>query len=76
MIDEFASFLRGRHYLIYTDHKCLSWLNKKEQWNNRIFRWALTLQQFDFEVSHVPGKHNSITDAFSRALSNFLPKIY
>ena len=32
----------------------------------KIKRWKLALQEFNFDIEHVPGKDNIIADAFSR----------
>lgn len=41
-IKHFQSYLYGRHFTIYTDHKP----------TGRLARWSVLLQQYDFEIKH------------------------
>ncbi|KAG0939569.1 hypothetical protein G6F25_010064 [Rhizopus arrhizus] len=43
------------------------WLqNVKEEVSSRIWRWTMFLQNYQFEIIHVPDKANSAADALSR----------
>ncbi|EDW26678.1 GL19007 [Drosophila persimilis] len=44
----------------------LKWLNSIESSTGRIARWALELQQYDFEVAYRKGQLNVVADAMSR----------
>lgn len=59
-------YLLHRSFTIYTDHRSLSYLNTCRLLSSRIGRWALALQEYDFQVIHVPGKHNIVADILSR----------
>ena len=48
-------YLWGRSFLIQTDHRPLTYLRSEKFQNARIMRWALTLQEFTFEVESIPG---------------------
>jgi hypothetical protein len=37
-----------------------------EQGNNRILRWSLWLDRFDFEIHYKPGKDNCVADLLIR----------
>jgi hypothetical protein len=62
----FRSHLYGRKFVIVTDHVELKWLMTCKEPAGRLHRWALTLQEFDFEVVYRPGRENSVADVLSR----------
>lgn len=59
-------YLEGYHFTIVTDHLALKWLNSIESPSGRIARWALELQQYDFDVRYRKGKLNVVADVLSR----------
>lgn len=59
-------FLEGRSFVVESDHAPLQWLDKIKLTNQRLLRWSLTLQEFNFEVIHVKGKYNVVADYLSR----------
>ena len=40
-----------------------------EQGNNRILRWSLWLDEFDFEIHYKPGKDNYVVDLLTREVA-------
>ncbi|XP_064551461.1 uncharacterized protein LOC135437463 [Drosophila montana] len=52
--------------VVITDHMTLKWLNSIESPSGRTVRWALELQQFQFDVQYRRGKLNVVVDALSR----------
>ena len=60
-------YLLGRKFLLQTDHKPLIWIKTMRNNNGKLGRMALELQEFDFEIEHVPGKMNSEADFLSRS---------
>jgi hypothetical protein len=62
----FRPHMYGRKFVIVTYHVALKWLMTCKEPAGRLHRWALTLQEFDFEVVYRPGRENSVTDALSR----------
>jgi hypothetical protein len=65
-VEKFQRYLYGRHFIVETDHKPLTVLKKSTKTNNRILRWALTLQDFSFSVMPIPGSRNFEADVLSR----------
>ena len=59
-------FLWGRSFVIYTDHKPLTYLQGMRLLDGRLARTLEELGDYDFEMRYLPGKHNVIADALSR----------
>ena len=56
--------LRDTHFTLRTDSKILSQLNVDHK--EKVKRWKIAIQQFDFDVEHISGKDNIEADALSR----------
>ena len=65
-IDRWQVYLKGRHFVLETDHKPLVWLKTMASRNNKLARMAIELSEYDFEVKHVKGVENCDADALSR----------
>ena len=65
-IKKFQPYLQNRKFVVYTDHSSLRWLMNVKDATGRLARWALFLQQYNFEISHRPGCQNGNADALSR----------
>jgi hypothetical protein len=63
-LKQFEYLLRDIKFRIRTDHKNLLYLN--EAGSRKVLSWKLDIQQFNFDVEHIPGRNNEIADAFSR----------
>jgi hypothetical protein len=59
-------YLIGAHFVIVTDCLALKWMSEKKSVNNRLTRWSLHLQSFDYEIRYRSGKFNNVADALSR----------
>ncbi|GFT62453.1 retrovirus-related Pol polyprotein from transposon 297 [Trichonephila clavipes] len=59
-------YLDGQKFIIETDHNPLRYLNKMGSTNPRLQRWALSLQPFNFEIKHKPGRLHGNADGLSR----------
>ena len=65
-------YLDNRRFILKTDHKNLTYINKTPK--GKVLRWKLFLQGFDFLLYHIPGKeiHQNIPDALSRLCANLI----
>jgi hypothetical protein len=66
-IEKWHKYLDGRPFIIETDHKPLLPFNLKQQLNSKCERWRLKLQQYQFTVRYIKGKHNTVADYLSRS---------
>ena len=62
----FDFYLKGKRFILQTDHQPLTYLRNMQNNNGRLMRWALTLQSYDFSVEFIPGKENVLSDLLSR----------
>ena len=66
-VHKFVRFLWGVRFVLQTDHRPLTYLKTSNFKNSRIMRWALSLQEFSFEVLPVSGRANVFADLLSRS---------
>ena len=62
------AILSWKAFVLQTDHQPLACINKTKYQNDRIMRWALALQGYDYTVQDIPGKDNVAADYFSRVM--------
>ena len=65
-IRRFKLYLAGKRLTLQTDHKPLKYLKDAAYQNDRVFRWALAVQEYSFHVEDIPGKENIGADFWSR----------
>ena len=65
-IDKFKIYLQNVRFKVVTDHLALTWLNTKKNLAGRLMRWALALQQYDFEIEYRSGRTHKDVDHLSR----------
>ncbi|KAM8702049.1 hypothetical protein ACLKA7_001964 [Drosophila subpalustris] len=65
-IRKLRCYLEGYRFDVVTDHLALKWLNSIDNPTGRIARWALELQQYQFDIHYRRGKQNVVADALSR----------
>ena len=53
-------------FTILTDHANLLFWKSPRKLNRRMARWHVKLQDYNFEIKHVPGKSHVIADLLSR----------
>lgn len=70
----FRPYLFGQKFTIETDHKPLVWLFSLKEANQRLARWKLRLEEYEFEIIHKKSKENKVADALSRIEINALER--
>nr|GEV44488.1 reverse transcriptase domain-containing protein [Tanacetum cinerariifolium] len=64
--EKFRSYLIMNKSIVYTDHFALKYLFAKKDAKERLLRWILLLQEFDFKVINTKGAENYAADHLSR----------
>ena len=65
-IKKFQPYLPKHKFTVVTDHSSLRWLMNVKDASGRLARWALLLQQFDFNIVHRPCRIHGNADCLSR----------
>ena len=69
-LTKFQQYLEHRDFLLQTDCSALSWLLNHPRQVSKISRWIAFINSFKFEVVHIPGRDNVISDCLSRLFEN------
>jgi transposase InsO family protein len=56
--------LKGVQFTLLTDHKNLVYLNEEKK--EKVKRWKIAIQDYDFILKYIKGKDNPIADGLSR----------
>jgi hypothetical protein len=62
--EKFAGLLAGLHVIVETDHKNHLYMYSAS--SMKVQSWRMWLQQYDYEIRHLPGKLNEPVDFLSR----------
>lgn len=62
----FKPYVYGLKFLVKTDHRPLIYLYTMKNPNSRPMRMRLDLEEYDFDIEHIPGRDNVGADALSR----------
>jgi hypothetical protein len=65
-LHKYRHYLLGQHFKMFTDHSAIRYLVNKPVLGERICRWLLLFQEFDFEVVVKPGRLNAGPDHLSK----------
>lgn len=66
-VKRYRPYLEDRPFTLRTDNRSLVWLQKTRDTKAKIARWAMLLQEFNFNIEHCPGTRNELPDLLSRA---------
>nr|GFB95690.1 reverse transcriptase domain-containing protein [Tanacetum cinerariifolium] len=64
--EKFQLYLIMNKSIVHTDHSALKYLFTKKNAKERLLRWVLLLQEFDFKVLDTKGAENLAIDHLSR----------
>ena len=64
-LKQFRHYLLGRCFKITTDRAPLQWLSAQKT-EGLLCRWALAIQEYDFQIEYKKGSQNGNADALSR----------
>ena len=65
-IHHFRQYLLGRRFSLRTDHGSLTWLSNFKEPERQLARWLERLQEYDFSITHRPGRKHQNADSLSR----------
>ncbi|GBG81589.1 hypothetical protein CBR_g32581 [Chara braunii] len=65
-IQHFHSYLYGQKFLLITDHEPLLALKKLTNYTGMIGRWAVRLQEYDFDIVHRKTERHENADGLTR----------
>jgi hypothetical protein len=65
-LQKWRYYLLGRRFIIRTDHRALLFLKQCVPPNDRLMRYIIFLQAYDFEVEFIKGTENYFADFLSR----------
>lgn len=67
-VTKLRHYLLGYPFIIQSDHRNLQWLLSSQV--PKLIRWGLILSEFQFNITHIPGKENIVADTLSRILAS------
>ena len=65
-IRHFYCYLHGNFFILETDHKALTYLLTSKNLSTKLTRYAMELQEYDFELRYRPGIAHANVDALYR----------
>lgn len=68
-LKRFHQYLWGNHFILFTDHRALTYLHTQKIANAMMINWLDTIIEYNFDIVHLPGVDNVLPDALSRLFS-------
>ena len=68
-VKKFHVYLYGREFTLQTDHQPLVYMNQSRMTNDRVMRWALSLQPYRIHIEAIKGSQNVGADFLSRSVN-------
>ena len=65
-IKAYKEYLSHQKFTIFTDHQALKWLHSIKNPSTRLGRWAILLQEYQYDIVHKQGRVHLNADALSR----------
>ena len=65
-INKFRHYLLGKKFTFHVDHAALLYLVSKQSLTDKLARWMLLLQEFEFNIHHRSGTQHAVADYLSR----------
>ena len=65
-IKAYKEYLSHQKFTVYTDHQAFKWLHSVKDTSTRLRRWAIQLQEDQYDVVHKQGRVYLNADALSR----------
>jgi len=67
-LERFRFLLRDRKFSLHTDHRNLTYMGREGS-SQKVVRWKLAIQEYNFDIHHVSGPLNFVADGFSRLIA-------
>ncbi len=64
--DHFRPYLYGHHFIIRTDHQATPLIDKRAATTRRSLKWLLDMEDYSYDIVHVPATRIKHADALSR----------
>ena len=66
----YRHFLLGTKFKIKVDNRVVGYLKSKNDLKSRkLLNWAMELNEYDYQIIHIPSKNNQMSDCLSRVTS-------
>ena len=66
-------YLYGNKFVVKSDHNPLITVRNKKDPRGKTARWLMELEEYDFDLVHIPGKQNVKADFLSRCTPSAEP---
>ena len=66
LVKKFQKYLYGKEFILHTDQRPLSYIQRSRMESGRIMRWELFLPNYKFRTQAIKGSENIAADYLSR----------